>query len=364
MITMKNSLFLKIFGGFCLTIALASAVLLLLTFGSVRRAYIDDQSLHLGDLAELVRPTVLAEMKEGRTETLEPLVRDIGRRIRVRITVFDPGGSVLADSEEEPSRMESHLFRPEVFSALRGEPGRALRRSTTVGAEMLYMSYPLSVDGKIAGALRLSMFMRDIDGLLFGLRKRIITAAVGLMIVVLLIMLPFSRSISGPVREFVGASRKVASGDLEAKVSLRQKGEFADFARSFNAMTSDLKSMFEACEGRREELDSILSSVQDGFLFIDRDDRIGLANERARAALGEAAPEGRFYWEIVRSTRFNDLVRRVKETRRKDSEEVEFAGGTFLCVAAFLPSLGRVVVTLHGHMGSRAAAPGSGDRPA
>jgi two-component system phosphate regulon sensor histidine kinase PhoR len=81
-------------------------------------------------------------------------------------------------------------------------------------------------------------------------------------------------------------------------------------------MTADLKSMFATCEERREELDSILSSIQDGLLLIDRDDRIILINEKFRMVVAEPEPEGRYYWEVVRGTRFTELVRRSREGRR------------------------------------------------
>ena len=224
--------------------------------------------------------------------TLDAFVRDLGSRIRTRITVVDASGAVLADSEEAPDRMESHQYRPEIFLSLKGETARAVRRSSTVKADMLYMSFPLVEGGKVVGALRLSRFMKDIDGLLAHLKQRIIGTALAVMAVVFLVMLLFSRSISGPVREFVAASRKVAEGDFEAKLSLRHKGEFADFARSFNTMTADLRSMFLASAERREELDSILSSIQDGLLVIDRDDRIVLINEKFRSVVAEPTPEG------------------------------------------------------------------------
>ena len=361
---MKNNLFLRIFGGFCLIIVAASAVLLLLTFKAVRTAYIDDQAVHLGNLAEVLRPTIASTLKQGGPEALELYVRNVDRKIRVRITVVDAAGTVLADSEESPDRMESHQYRPEVFRSLKGETAKAVRRSSTVRADMLYMSFPLSEEGKVVGALRLSKFMKDIEGLLIHLRRRIVGTAAVLMAVVFLVMLLFSRSISGPVREFITASRRVADGDFEAKVSLRHRGEFADFARSFNTMTSDLKSTFATCEERREELDSILSSVQDGLLVIDRDDRIVLINEKFRAAVAEAAPEGRFYWEVIRSTRFTDLVRRVKDGRTKASDEVVLKDRSFLCAAAFLPSRERVVVTIHDLSDVRDAGPGRGDRRA
>jgi two-component system phosphate regulon sensor histidine kinase PhoR len=343
---MKNTLFLRIYGGFCLIIVAAAAVILLFSFKTIRSSYLDDQAAHLGSLAEILKPRALAGLKE-KPEALEAFVRDLGPRIRARITVVDASGAVLADSEEAPDQMESHQYRPEVFLSLKGETARAVRRSSTVKADMLYMSFPLIEDGKVVGALRLSRFMKDIDGLLAQLRWRIVGMALAVMAVVFLVMLLFSRSISGPVREFITASRKVAGGDFEAKIALRHKGEFEDFARSFNTMTADLRSMFVASTERREELDSILSSVQDGLLVIDRDDRIVLINEKFRSAVADPSPEGRYYWEIVRGTRFTELVRRVKEGRTKASDEVVLRDRSFLCAAAFLPSRERVVVAIH-----------------
>lgn len=343
---MKNRLFLRIYGGFCLVIATAAAVILLFSFRAIRSSYLDDQAAHLASLAEVLKPRALVGLKEA-PGALEAFVRELGPRIRARITVVGQAGAVLADSEEAPDRMESHQYRPEVFLALKGEPARTVRHSSTVQADMLYMSFPLVEDGKVVGALRLSRFMKDIDGLLAHLRRRIVGTALAVMALVLLGMLFFSRSISGPVREFITASREVAGGDFEAKIPLRYKGEFADFARSFNTMTADLRTMFQASAERREELDSILSSIQDGLFLIDRDDRIVLINEKFRSVLADPAPEGRYYWEVVRGTRFNELVRKAKDGRAKASDEVVLKDRVFLCAAAFLPSRERVVVTIH-----------------
>jgi two-component system, OmpR family, phosphate regulon sensor histidine kinase PhoR len=344
---MKKTLFLRIYGGFCLIIAAAAAAILFFSFQAIRSAYLDDQAAHLASLAEVLKPTISSTLKQGGSEALESFVREIDRKIRIRITVVDAAGVVLADSEEAPGRMESHQYRPEVFLSLKGEPARAVRRSSTVKADMLYMSFPLAEAGKVVGALRLSRFMKDIDGLLAHLRRRIVGTALVVMAIVFLAMLFFSRSISGPIREFITASRKVAGGDFEAKVPLRYKGEFADFARSFNTMTAGLRSMFLASAERREELDSILSSTQDGLLVIDRDDRIALINEKFRTVVADPASEGRYYWEIIRATRFIELVRRVKKGRTKASDEVVLKDRSFLCAAAFLPSQERIVVTIH-----------------
>jgi two-component system, OmpR family, phosphate regulon sensor histidine kinase PhoR len=344
---MKNTLFLRIYGGFCAVIAAAALVILLFSFRAIRTAYLDDQAAHLKGLGEILKPSVASAMARGDAPALEALAKEVERGARVRVTIVDATGAVVADSEEPAARMESHQYRPEIFLALKGEPGQAVRRSSTMKADMLYMSFPLASDGKVVGALRLSLFMKDIDVLLAHLRRRILVTALAVCGLVLLIMLFYSRSVSRPVRELIEASHKVAEGDFEAKIPLRNRGDFAAASRSFNKMTADLKTMFSTCEERREELDGILGSIQDGLLIIDRDDRIAVINDRFRTVIAEPNPAGRFYWEVVRGTRFTELVRKAKEGRSKASEEIVLGGRVFLCAAAFIPLQERVVVTIH-----------------
>jgi two-component system, OmpR family, phosphate regulon sensor histidine kinase PhoR len=345
---MKKSIFTRILGGYTLIIALFATVLLVFSFKAVRKAYLDDQVSHLKNLAEVLTPRILPFIKEPNVEQIEPFVRELGRKLGVRITVVAPDGAVLADSEEAPEKMESHQYRPEIFQSLKGETATTIRRSSTVKEEMLYMGFPLHEGDRIAGVLRLSLHMKALDRLISSLQMRIFAAAAAILAVFLMVIALFSRALSRPVREFISVSRKVAGGDFEAKVSERRAGELGDFSKGFNAMTTELKTAFGSLQEKKEELDSILSSIQDGLLIIDKDDRIALINEKFRSVLPAApAPDRRFYWEILRSSKFGDLVRRVKAGRTKAAEEVSFMDRSFLCSAAFLASGERVVVTLH-----------------
>ncbi|MBP1659844.1 MAG: putative Sensor protein yycG, partial [Candidatus Aminicenantes bacterium] len=310
---MRKSIFVRILGGYTLIVALFAAALLAFSFKAVRKAYLEDQVSHLKNLAEVLTPQMASLLKERAAGRAEEFVRDLGGKLGVRITLIAAGGAVLADSEEAPERMESHQYRPEIYQAMRGEATTAVRRSSTVKADMLYMAFPLREGAGIAGVLRLSLRMGTIDTLISALQNRIFLTAAAILAVFLLVIAGFSRILSRPVREFISVAGRVAGGDFEAKVSERRAGELGDFARGFNAMTGELKAAFVSLEQKKEELASILSSVQDGLLIIDRDDRIVLINDKFRTVLPAApAPEGRFYWEILRSSKFGDLVRRVK----------------------------------------------------
>jgi len=341
---MRKSLFWKIFGGYLIIIALFGAVLLGLSFKTIRTAYVEDQVLHLKGLNEVLMARVMTVLKDEGPGNLEPFIKDIGKRTKVRITVIRPDGTVLADSEEIPERMESHQYRPEVFQALQGQAGRSVRRSSTVRADMLYMGFPMFEEGRVAGVLRLSMFMKDINGLLSSLQRRMFQTAAAILALVLLVMIVFSRSISRPIRELITTSRRVAGGDFDAKVSLGYRGEMGDFARSFNAMTGDLKTMFLETRRRTEELNSILSAIHDGLLVIDAKDEVVLSNEAFRGMVQDLPPGRRFFWEILRSPSFAELVREAKESRTNITREVRIKDGQFLCNAVFLPMQERLVV--------------------
>ena len=77
------------------------------------------------------------------TSSLQALARTYGQRLEARVTVIAADGTVLADSERDEAGvrvMENHAGRPEVRAALAGAVGRDLRRSGTLGVEMLYVA--------------------------------------------------------------------------------------------------------------------------------------------------------------------------------------------------------------------------------
>ncbi|HXG01866.1 MAG TPA: PAS domain-containing sensor histidine kinase, partial [Candidatus Binatia bacterium] len=75
-----------------------------------------------------------------------------------RVTLIAADGRVLGDSAVAPAdlpRVENHADRPEVRAALAGEVGRDIRRSETVGAELLYVALPVA-EGELRSVIRLA----------------------------------------------------------------------------------------------------------------------------------------------------------------------------------------------------------------
>ena len=176
---------------------------------------------------------------------------------------------------------------------------------------MLYVALPIKQKGVTLGVLRASLFMQDINALLERLQLNILYSVIVISILALLIALFYSYNLTRPIRELIAASRRVAAGDFSAQVFLKRADELKELGDSFNAMTETLSSFFAEISSQKEELNNIISSIQEGLLVLDRKGTIVLSNESIRKALQASAVEGKFYWEVIREPQFSALIDRV-----------------------------------------------------
>jgi len=70
-------------------------------------------------------------------------VREAAARAQTRVTVIDPQGAVLADSDHNPETMDNHANRPEVRQARQGYVGTAIRHSATLNRDLCYVALPV-----------------------------------------------------------------------------------------------------------------------------------------------------------------------------------------------------------------------------
>lgn len=89
-----------------------------------------------------------------------------------------------------------------------------------------------------------------------------------------------------PVGEMVAAARRVADGDLTARVpDPRTDDEVATLANAFNRMTFRLQEQTGALESRRALIEAVMSGVSAGVISVDGGGTIRLLNASAVAQL-------------------------------------------------------------------------------
>ncbi len=344
---MKRTLFLKVFGTFALIVLLTGAFVIGLSFSSIRRHDEEASARHLETLGRALQPDVEALLDRGATVELEAFAKEAGGRVGARMTVIDPQGVVLADSEKAPAAMESHRYRPEVAAALEGRIGRSLRFSYTVESRMMYVGIPLEKDRAVRAVLRLSTYMRTVDELIAVMKKTVVRAAIVVILLALLAALFFSLHLVRPVRRLTRAIDRVTSGDLRSRVLIRNRDEFKALGDGFNAMMERIDSLVDDLNAQKEILLAIIGAVNDGLVLVGRDGRILLANDPFTALAGDADAAGKFFWEVVRRPRLQELVERVRSEKTGLREDFRWDERRFLCRMNYLPAQDGVVLSFH-----------------
>ncbi len=150
--------------------------------------------------------------------------------------------------------------------------------------------------------------------------------------------LALAKSLSEPIRALAKAAQRVGSGDLDVELPELGEDELAFLARTFNAMTRDLKTNREAIETQasrieqhRAYLDQLLAALPVGVMSWRPDGELRILNAAAGSWLGlEAVDPTEARWEALRDLprlgRLPELLATVRETQRGVQEELRLGG--------------------------------------
>ena len=149
----------------------------------------------------------------------------------------------------------------------------------------------------------------------------ILLALLAGILLVLLVMI--SRSIA----ELRRVALRFAQGDLSERVPLRVPWPMHKLASSLNLMARQLDGRLQAVIQQRNEIEAILSSMVEGVLAIDQDERL-ISLNRAAADLLQLQPEavlGRSIQEVVRNVALQSFV--GETLRGEGSSQIEIVLG-------------------------------------
>lgn len=202
-------------------------------------------------------------------------------------------------------------------------------------------------DGKTLYVLRVSKFLRDIKTVSRELNGKILLVTAVILAAALIGAFIFARTVYRPIGELSVAIKRVAGHDFNTRVLLKEQDELKEVADSFNDMTDEMQGLFTDLTRQKEELNSIISSLQEGLLVLDSEERVLLLNDSLKTLMGRDVKVGRPYWEAIREPALNELVSRVHVERRNFVGEMTIDGAVFLCSATYLSSREEIVLVFH-----------------
>ena len=272
--------------------------------------------------AEASSPGFLSQDKKG---VLDALAKRLGEQTDTRVTLIALDGTVLGDSEEDPATMENHATRPEIRDALSTGSGESTRYSTTLGQKMMYVAVPISHQGEVLGIARVSLPLTAVESLVHRVTVSIIAATAIAALLGILAAWVIARITTRPIRKLTIASRKIASGELEQKITIEARDEVGELAHAFNEMSSKLKEMVETISGDRARLATILDNMADGVIMTDIEGNISMANNAAGKLFGIKNTDmaNRHLIEVVRDHEIDEVLKLCLKTAETQSAQYE-----------------------------------------
>ena len=203
--------------------------------------------------------------------------------------------------------------------------------------------------GKVIGILYVGVLAKKYDDIKRSLWNLYGAVSIGVVIIVLVLGLIFSRRLTGSLSRLADAAGRISNGDLELKVpEPSADDEILDLTRSFNAMAESLRDREEKLKLANTELESTNVSLQQingnyldmlGFVSHELKNTLGVIYTSARAldtgivgvlTKSQGALVGNISKSIDRAVRMTrnylDLARIEKGELIVQAKEIDIAG--------------------------------------
>lgn len=235
-----------------------------------------------GVLALQLKPTEINSVMTGNREWKEDglgdsgetylagrdkLMRSVSRELLENPQQFEKdivaNGTSPEIAKREVETGDSILLQPvdtvAVNQALAGKSGVTTSPSY-LGPEALNAYAPLKLPGLdwvIVAKIDKSEALAPVTSF----ARNIALSTAGIVLVVSLLALLFSRILTRPVKSLAAAVRRVAGGELGVTVPVTSSDEFGDLAASFNAMSASLQTKQTLIDEQRRENDELLATL-------------------------------------------------------------------------------------------------------
>lgn len=285
----KKRIFIYIFPAYLLIIVLSIAAITWLFSKVMYESYKDMVKEKLESSAYSMRPMIKEKLESG-GEDLNKSLKELAEETKLRITIIDSDGVVLAESSRNAENMENHANRPEIHSAIEGVPAFSTRYSATLTKDTMYLAVPIMSKGKTIAVLRTAVTLNSLDRALSSTYTNIITFGFLVAVIAVGIAYLIARKLSAPLEELKNNASILAKGDFSFKPFRSNITEIDELSASMSIMSDSLQSQIKEIREQKNELKLILGNMREGVIAVDLNDNIIILNSAAKQILNTSSP--------------------------------------------------------------------------
>ncbi|HBL8413329.1 TPA: two-component sensor histidine kinase [Enterococcus faecium] len=288
---------------------------------------VEQQESYLTKKAQLlIRQLDVENLQAAQNKTaLEEFVHQSNERI----TLMDATGKILFDTNNETLN-EQRNSRPEIKAVLNGgNLGSALRKSTTLNEDLLYVALPVKKSGQLEAILRIaeptSVFLPRTESF----RRWVFFFFLSFFLVLAGMIYYLIYQKNQPLKTVLPVLKKMVQNPNQAEVIMQTPDQWEELYQTINALSEQMSKMYRACTTTEEQLYTLLNELMIGvFLIDDADSRLLLLNPKMQLHLNVVSyqPEQR-YTEVIQEPKLIQLIHQVTPEHPLIHQEITLTEG-------------------------------------
>jgi two-component system phosphate regulon sensor histidine kinase PhoR len=294
---------------------------------STRQFFLSQKESDLKARALLLEDQIIEHLEPIDEGRINAFCEEAGSRSSTRITVILPSGKVIGDSESNPLDMDNHADRPEFIGAVTGGSNTSIRYSRTLEINFMYVGIPVRQNDELLAVIRTSLPIDIIEQEISKIQRKILIGGLLIAIFATIVSLIVSRRISKPIVNLRKGAESFVKGDFQYRVPLSSIEEIVGLYDSMKDMAMDLHERINTITQQRNEIETILSSMAEGVIAVDNDERIIRINNAAKTMFGSNSSDahGRSVKEMIRNTVFQSFVSEILTGKAPLEREMELS---------------------------------------
>lgn len=302
-------------------IAIAYIALILVTMlglgfylnNSLQQEYLNEIQSRLAVNARFAGEILKNQIEDGGPiEASQGFARQWADLLENRVTIIDPNGRVIDESEDDPALMDDHSSRPEIVEALASGEGSNTRFSATTNYQTMYYAVAVKADGKTVSIVRLALPLAQVNDSLIRLQTSILGATLLSCVIAGLLAYWIAANTTRPLLRLTKTAIDLSKSnfqdpDLIDRIPSNTEDEVGELTRSLHLMAIQLHAQLEAQEIERRKIENVFQVMTDGVLIIDPNGIVRMINPAAESmfgvekqkVLGRSLAEGLRHHQVV-----------------------------------------------------------------
>jgi two-component system phosphate regulon sensor histidine kinase PhoR len=324
----RNKLLWQIYPYYLIIIIAPLVSVAIYTSNLMREVYREETGKRLEAIARLVAEEMPTQFSSQQRDVIDRICKTSGMNSHSRLTVVAASGEVLGDTDRDPGKLENHRSRPEIAEAMTGRVALVSRFSNTFQQSMIYAAVPVQREGQIVAVVRCAIPTKEISAEQSGFNKRIVLTGVIITALATLVSLLVFRKLRRPLEALKEGAERFARGELTVKVAVPDNEEIGALAESMNLMAEQLNERISTIVKQKNEQQALLSSMVEGVLAVDANERIMSINLAAAKFfnLDPAQAVKRSVYETIRHADFLEFVSQTLLSSKNFEREIYIQG--------------------------------------